>query len=258
MNRADPFRAPHGARRAPVLLLAAVATLCAACSFEGRPSVRPASSGEDDPVVKRKEMVETQIRARGIRDSLVLEAMGKVPRHRFVPESERRYAYNDGPLPIGHNQTISQPYIVALMTELIEPAPSKTVLEVGTGSGYQAAVLGECVDKVYTIEILPELGRRARGLLDELGYENVHVRVGDGFDGWPEEAPFDGIIVTAAPTNIPQPLLDQLDVGGRLVIPVGRLNQDLLVVTRTDDGFERKTITGVRFVPMTGKAEEPR
>ena len=207
-------------------------------------------------MAKRTDMVETQIQARGVRDPLVLQAMDAVPRHLFMPESERAYAYSDGPLPIGSGQTISQPYIVALMTELIRPHASMRVLEVGTGSGYQAAVLAECVAEVYTIEILPELGRRAEVLLEELDYENVHVRVGDGFDGWPEAAPFDGIIVTAAPTRIPQPLLDQLDIGGRLVIPVGRLNQDLLVVTRTDKGFQRETIIGVRFVPMTGKAEE--
>jgi protein-L-isoaspartate(D-aspartate) O-methyltransferase len=147
---------------------------------------------------------------------------------------------------------------VALMTELIEPKPGMKVLEIGTGSGYQAAVLAECVDTVYTIEILPELGRAAAGLLEELGYENVRTRIGDGYDGWPEHAPFDAIVVTAAPASIPKPLLEQLAIGGKLVIPVGEYSQDLVVVTRTEDGFERRPASYVRFVPMTGKAQEQR
>ena len=188
-------------------------------------------------------MVAEQIEARGIRNPLVLDAMRLVPRHRFVPPELRDQAYRDSPLPIGHRQTISQPYIVALMTELIVPKRSMKVLEIGTGSGYQAAILAECVREVYTIEILPELGRQAAELLEELGYENIHARIGDGYDGWPEQAPFDAILVTAAPATIPQPLLDQLAVGGRLVIPVGEFHQDLLVVRRTETGFERLTET---------------
>jgi protein-L-isoaspartate(D-aspartate) O-methyltransferase len=211
---------------------------------------------EDPEETRRLAMVSTQIESRGVRDPLVLDAMRSVPRHLFVPPELSGQAYRDGPLPIGHQQTISQPYIVALMTELIRPKTNMKVLEIGTGSGYQAAILAECVEEVYTIEIVPELGRQAAGLLQRLGYDNVHARVGDGYDGWPEEAPFDAIIVTAAPVKIPQPLKDQLKVGGRLVIPVGRGSQDLVVVTRTEDGFKRRHSTPVRFVPMTGKAEE--
>jgi len=203
-------------------------------------------------------MVEAQIEARGVADPRVLEAMRRVPRHRFVPLELREQAYHDSPLPIGHRQTISQPYIVALMTELIEPDAGMKVLEIGTGSGYQAAVLAECVERVYTIEILPELGREAAELLEELGFDNVITRIGDGFDGWPDEAPFDAILVTAAPANIPKPLLDQLAIGGRLVIPVGESNQDLVVVTRTEDNYVTRRASPVRFVPMTGKAQEKR
>jgi protein-L-isoaspartate(D-aspartate) O-methyltransferase len=206
----------------------------------------------------RVSMVSSQIEARGIQNPSVLKALRKVPRHRFVPDALRGQAYRDTPLPIGHQQTISQPYIVALMTELIEPEPDMKVLEIGTGSGYQAAVLAECVDRVFTIEILPELGRTAAELLEELGYDNVVTRIGDGYDGWPEEAPFDAILVTAAPPSIPKPLLDQLKVGGKLVIPVGEFSQDLVVVNRTEDGYERRPASYVRFVPMTGKAQEER
>jgi protein-L-isoaspartate(D-aspartate) O-methyltransferase len=201
-------------------------------------------------------MVAQQIEARGVKQPEVLDAMRRVPRDRFVPPDMRQHAYTDSPLPIGEGQTISQPYIVAVMTELLAPRSDMKVLEVGTGSGYQAAVLAEIVKDVYTIEILPGLARRAAGILAELGYENVHARIGDGYDGWPEHAPFDAIIVTAAPPSIPQPLLDQLAVGGRLVIPVGEGYQELEVVTRTPDGFERRKVLPVRFVPMTGKAEE--
>lgn len=202
-------------------------------------------------------MVAQQIEARGIANPRVLEAMRKVPRHEFVLPEHREHAYRDSPLPIGHRQTISQPYIVALMTELIEPRSGMKVLEVGTGSGYQAAVLAECIDDVWTIEILPELGRDAAETLERLGYRNVHTRIGDGYDGWPEESPFDAILVTAAPPSIPEPLLEQLAVGGRLVIPVGDYSQDLIVVTRTPEGgYERREVSAVRFVPMTGKAQD--
>ncbi|ANM32457.1 protein-L-isoaspartate O-methyltransferase [Acidobacteria bacterium Mor1] len=223
----------------------------------GSPEPSPDTTSEEDYAVMRDEMVAEQIESRGIRDPAVLKALRTVPRELFVPLEDRRFAYRDAPLRIGFDQTISQPYIVALMTELVRPQPGMKVLEVGTGSGYQAAVLAQCEVELYSIEILPGLADRARGILAELGYGNVKIRTGDGFDGWPEEAPFDAIIVTAAPPTIPQPLLDQLGPGGRLVIPVGRLNQDLLVVTRTEDGrFERETKAGVRFVPMTGKIEE--
>ena len=205
---------------------------------------------------RRLKMVASQIEARRIRDPLVLEAMRTVPRHLFVPPEYREQAYADHPLPLGQRQTISQPYIVALMTELVRPRPGIKVLEVGTGSGYQAAVLAACGAEVYTIEILPELARQAAAVLEKLGYQNLHTRIGDGYDGWPEAAPFDAVVVTAAPDKIPQPLLDQLAPGGRLVIPVGSHSQDLVLVTRTADGFERRSVTPVRFVPMTGKAQE--
>lgn len=184
----------------------------------------------------------------------VLRSLGSVPRHRFVPAHLVPDAYLDRPLPIGLGQTISQPFIVALMTELLDPQPKARVLEIGTGSGYQAAVLAGCVAKVYTIEIVAPLGQQARALLAELGYANVEVRIGDGYKGWPEAAPFDGIIVTAAPDHVPQPLIDQLAPNGRMVIPVGSVHgvQDLLVITKGADGkaVTKRTIA-VRFVPLT-------
>jgi protein-L-isoaspartate(D-aspartate) O-methyltransferase len=204
-------------------------------------------------------MVEQQIKDRGIRNQAVLDAMRRVPRHRFVPVAFRGLAYGDGPLPIGQGQTISQPYIVALMTELIEPKKEMRVLEIGTGSGYQAAVLAECVAEVDSIEVVPELGRSAASLLRELGYKNVHVKVADGYAGWPEKAPFDAIVLTAAPPErVPQPLLDQLKPSGRLVAPVGRDLQELVRIKHTANGFDREVIAPVRFVPMTGKAQEKR
>lgn len=193
-----------------------------------------------------------------MRDARVLEAMRKVPRHRFMPESQRAHAYDDRPLPIAQGQTISQPYIVALMSELADVKPGDTVLEVGTGSGYQAAVLAEMGVKVFSIEIIEPLAKQATATLSELGYGNkVEVRHGDGYAGWPERAPFDAVIVTAAPPKIPKPLKQQLKVGGRLVIPVGKHYQSLIRVTRTKDGFREESVIPVRFVPMTGKAQEP-
>ena len=207
---------------------------------------------------ERTHMVRRQIEARGVRDARVLEAMRKVPRHRFMPESQRAHAYDDRPLPIAHGQTISQPYIVALMSELADVKPGDTVLEVGTGSGYQAAVLAEMGVKVFSIEIIEPLAKQATATLSELGYGNkVEVRHGDGYAGWPERAPFDAVIVTAAPPKIPKPLQQQLKVGGRLVIPVGKHYQSLIRVTRTKDGFREESVIPVRFVPMTGKAQEP-
>jgi protein-L-isoaspartate(D-aspartate) O-methyltransferase len=205
---------------------------------------------------QRLVMVERQIVARGVSDNNVLNAMRDVPRHLFVPEGLRSGAYDDCPLPIGSGQTISQPYIVALMTELLSPDSNDVILEVGTGSGYQAAVLAEIVDTVYSIEIICELQERADSALNALGYTNVHTRCGDGYNGWPEAAPFDGVIVTAAPESVPRPLLEQLKDGGRLVIPVGDIIQYLEVHTRQGDKFTRKRSVPVRFVPMTGKAEE--
>ena len=208
----------------------------------------------DPPATERSRMVDTQILARGIADERVLTAMRKVPRHLFMPRDVQPYAYDDRPLPIGFDQTISQPYIVAYMTEAIEPTATKKVLEIGTGSGYQAAVLAECVAEVYTIEIVRELAERAAGTLERLGYRNVHVRAGDGYAGWPEAAPFDAILVTAAPDHVPQPLVDQLAVGGTLVVPVGRGVQEMTVVRRTAAGLTETKTLPVRFVPMTGKA----
>lgn len=188
----------------------------------------------------------------------VLDAIRTVPRHEFVPESHRNQAYVDAPLPIGHEQTISQPYIVAYMTQLLEPEPSDVALEIGTGSGYQAAVLAEIVEHVYSIEIVPELGRQAEAILNKLSYENIDVRIGDGYKGWPEHAPFDKIIVTAAPDHVPQPLLEQLKPGGRMVIPVGAENQtqELRVITKSAEGeISEDRVELVRFVPMTGEAQ---
>ncbi len=216
---------------------------------------RSGAADRDDLRARRLRMVAEQIEARGITDPAVLAAMRAVPRHRFVPADMRALAYNDSPLPIGSGQTISQPFIVALMTARIRPRRDMRVLEVGTGSGYQAAVLAECVKEVDSIEIVPELGKRAEALLRELGYRNVRVRIGDGYAGWPERAPYDAVLLTAAPPRIPQPLLDQLRVGGRLVAPVGRGVQDLVVITKTERGLEREVIEAVRFVPMTGKAQ---
>ena len=207
---------------------------------------------------QREQMVKRQLQARDIDDPRVLKAMRDVPRHRFVPASQISQAYDDHPLTIGEGQTISQPYIVALMTQLVRPGKSSKTLEVGTGSGYQAAVLAGLVDEVYTIEIVPGLAARAASLLSELGLENVHVRQGDGYQGWPEQAPFDCILVTAAPREVPPPLLEQLTIGGRLVIPVGStgLTQTLLVIERTKGSFKRTPVIPVRFVPMTGEAQQ--
>lgn len=198
-------------------------------------------------------MVDEQLRARGIRHEAVLRAMEKVPRHLFVPEEDLPAAYEDHPLPIGHGQTISQPYIVAYMTEALDPKPHHRILEIGTGSGYQTAVLAEIVADVFSVEIVAPLSARAAKALSDGGYRNVHLRVADGYDGWVEEAPFDGIIVTAAPPRVPEPLIDQLAMNARLVIPVGDYYQELLIVTREESGTTRRATLGVAFVPMTGK-----
>ena len=203
----------------------------------------------------REAMVRDQIEARGVSDAKVLAAMRKVPRHELVPVSVRGSAYADHPLPIGHEQTISQPYIVAFMTEALQLRGDERVLEIGTGSGYQAAVLAEIAKEVYSIEIVPALARRARSDLARLGYARVAVREGDGYRGWPEHAPFDAIIVTAAPPKIPQPLLDQLKPGGRLVVPVGTAVQELTRITKAPDGLREERLLPVRFVPMTGEAQ---
>jgi protein-L-isoaspartate(D-aspartate) O-methyltransferase len=202
-------------------------------------------------------MVEHQIEARDVRNPRVLAAMRRVPRHRFMPEDVRPHAYEDRALPIGHGQTISQPFIVASMTEQLRLKPDSRVLEVGTGSGYQAAVLAEIAAEVHTIEIVAPLAERAAADLAALGYDGVQVRTGDGYRGWPEAAPFDAIIVTAAPDHVPQPLVDQLAPGGRMVIPVGgRGAQDLRLLVREPDGVRQEILYGVLFVPMTGEARE--
>jgi protein-L-isoaspartate(D-aspartate) O-methyltransferase len=206
---------------------------------------------------ERFSMVDFQIRRRGIRDERVLTAMTQIPRHLFVPESLQSQAYDDHPLPIGHGQTISQPYIVALMTELVRPEPGDRALDIGTGCGYQAAVLSELVQAVYSIEIVKFLATQAEARLRQLGHTNVEVRFGDGYQGWLEHAPFQIIIVAAAPDHIPQPLLDQLSPNGRMVIPVGRYTQELQLIEKSDDGTLTYTkIAPVSFVPMTGIAEK--
>lgn len=212
-----------------------------------------AAAVEGARTAERNRMVEQQIEARGVRDPATLVAMRAVPRHRFVPPELSRHAYDDRPLPIGNGQTISQPYIVAFMTEAARIRPGDKVLEIGTGSGYQAAVAAELTDQVYTIEIIPEIAARAAVTLKELGYGRVQVRAGDGYKGWPEEAPFDVILITAAPEQIPPPLLEQLREGGRMVIPVGpqRAGQELLLVTKQDGKIQRRTLLPVRFVPFT-------
>ncbi len=207
------------------------------------------SSGFDD---ERRQMVEVQLRARGVRDPRVLEAMARVPRHLFVPETERAYAYADEPLPIGSGQTISQPYIVAYMTEALGLSGDEKVLEVGTGSGYQTAVLAELAREVLTIEVIDSLSRAAQERLERAGCRNIRFRVGDGSAGWPEEAPFDAIMVTAAAPRIPEALEAQLGPEGRMVIPVGTDLQELSLVRRGRKGLQRERLIGVRFVPLVG------
>lgn len=202
----------------------------------------------------RDRMVETQLMSRGIKDPRVLEAMRKVPRHMFVDEALQEQAYSDHPMPIGDKQTISQPYIVALMTETLQLKGDEKVLEIGTGSGYQAAILGELAERVFSIERYPNLAYRANQILQKLGYKNIIVRVADGTIGWPDEAPFDAIMVTAGAPRVPQPLVDQLAMGGRLVVPVGdRISQELILVKRVPEGIQKTNLGGVRFVDLVGK-----
>ena len=205
---------------------------------------------DDEFASERARMVERQIAQRGITDPGVLEAMRKVKRHLFVPKRIRGLSYEDTPLPIGYDQTISQPYIVAYMTEVAAVQPGDKVLEIGTGSGYQAAVLAELAGQVYTIEVIKPLADSARIKLKDMGFSNVRVKWGDGYKGWPQEAPFDVIVVTAAPDEVPQVLVDQLKVGGRMVVPVGTFFQEIYLVTRTESGIEKKALLPVRFVPM--------
>jgi len=220
------------------------------------PSTKRTADVDDRFLSLRRAMVEYHLRRRDITDQRVLDAMERIPRHLFVPEQQQESAYADHPLPIGKGQTISQPYIVALMTQLARPRPDGRALDVGTGSGYQAAVLSEVCKEVYSIEIVESLAEQAAERLERLGYENVHVQAGDGYRGWPEHAPFDLIIVAAAPDHVPEPLVEQLAPGGRMVIPVGRFHQDLIVIEKGTDGSVRQwSDVPVVFVPMTGEAQ---
>jgi len=206
---------------------------------------------KDDYAVERVNMVNTQIKARGVKNTNVLAAMKKVPRHLFVSTKLQHQAYQDHPLQIGEGQTISQPYIVAFMTEALNPDATYRVLEIGTGSGYQAAILGEICDSVFTIEIYESLGNSASKIIDKLGYQNISVKIGDGYKGWPEKAPFDAIIVTCSPTHIPQPLIEQLKEGGKMIIPVGySYHQELVLLVKEKGNLEEKRVLPVRFVPM--------
>ncbi len=235
-----------GMRRiSPWLIIAAVAA--AGC--------RHNATTASEFAAQRKRMVQEQLVPRDIHDERVLAAMGKVPREEFVPEDLRAQAYADQPLPIGHDQTISQPFIVAYMTEQLHPQPTDRVLEIGTGSGYQTAVLSELVKEVYTIEIIEPLAKDASARLARLGYNRAHVKIGDGYKGWPEVAPFDAIIVTCAPDKVPEPLAAQLKDGGRMVIPVGSVGDQQLYLLKKENGeLEQRAILPVRFVPMAGEA----
>ena len=215
----------------------------------------PATAGRDF-AAEREQMVQQQIVMRGVTAPRLLAALRKVPRDAFVPEPVRDLSYSDQPLPIGYDQTISQPFIVALMTEKLELKPTDRVLEIGTGSGYQAAILGELAGQVYTIEIVEPLGKRAEATLQGLGYKNVHVKIGDGYKGWSEHAPYDAVIVTCAPEKVPRPLAEQTKEGGRIIIPVGPPNdQQLYLLEKSEGRLEQRAILPVRFVPMTGEAE---
>ncbi len=216
------------------------------------------ASSVSDFAAQRQQMVQRQLMTRGINDARVLAAMAKVPREEFVPLDARAASYGDGPLPIGYGQTISQPYIVAFMTEQLRAKPNDRVLEVGTGSGYQAAILAELVSEVYSIEIVEPLAKNAEAILQRLGYKNVHLKIGDGYQGWPEEGPFDAIIVTCAPAKVPQPLVDQLKDDGRMVIPVGdRFAQQLYLLEKKNGQLKQSATLPVRFVPMTSKVANP-
>jgi protein-L-isoaspartate(D-aspartate) O-methyltransferase len=232
----------------PVLLVAVLLAL-SNCGRAQTPGV--------DFAAQRDRMVKEQILMRGVTDERVLAALRKVPREEFIPENERAESYTDGPLPIGYGQTISQPYVVAFMTEKLQPRSQDRVLEIGTGSGYQAALLAELVADVYSIEIVEPLAKTAEATLQRLGYKNVHVKAGDGYKGWPEEAPFDAIIVTCAPDHVPQPLVDQLKEGGRMIIPVGAsLAQELYLLEKRNGQVRQSSVLDVRFVPMTREADK--
>jgi protein-L-isoaspartate(D-aspartate) O-methyltransferase len=239
-------RASPEMRYRVLIALTAAGALAGACGWSAGNRAQPA------PATLTKHMIDSQLRARGLRNARVLEAMARVPRHRFIPDEFRAEAYADTPVPIGFGQTISQPYVVGYMTDLLDPQPTDRVLEIGTGSGYQAAVLAELAGEVYSIEIVDTLAERAKATLADLGYRNIHVRAGDGYKGWPEAAPFQKIILTAAPPSIPPALVDQLADGGMLVAPVGPASdvQTLVVLRKTPDGVKTDYTIPVRFVPM--------
>ena len=224
-----------------------------ACAPQSASEESAVQNVSEDSFTRQRQRLVEQLKAEGIKSQGVLDALLKVPRHKFVPSSSRHLSYENRPLPIGQGQTISQPFIVGYMTEAAEIAPGEKVLEIGTGSGYQAAVLAELAKQVYSIEIIPELAEGARTVLRELGYKNVEVRTGNGYAGWPERAPFDAIVVTAAPDEVPKALVEQLAVRGKMVVPVGSGFQQMVIINRTESGVvERRTIP-VAFVPMTGK-----
>ncbi len=249
---ASPVCELHFCVRQPLQFLILAALAASGC---GQKKPAPIS----DFAAQRQQMVQQQLMTRGINDTRVLSAMGKVPREEFVASESRGATYEDGPLPIGYGQTISQPYIVAFMTEQLRPKPSDRVLEVGTGSGYQAAILAELVSEVYSIEIVEPLAKNAEATLQRLGYKNVHVKFGDGYKGWPETAPFDAIIVTCAPDKVPQPLVDQLKDDGRMVIPVGdRFAQELYLLEKKKGQLKQSATLPVRFVPMASEAATPK
>ena len=230
----------------------------ALCLLVALASCKPAGAPARDYAVERERMVQEQVVQRGVRDARVVAAMRKVPREAFVPWPLRNLSYTDRPLPIGYDQTISQPFIVAFMSEKLQLKPTDRVLEIGTGSGYQAAILGELAAEVYTIEIVEPLGKSAAAILQRLGYKNVQVKIGDGYKGWPEHAPFDAVIVTCAPEHVPQPLIDQTKEGGRIIIPVGsRSDQKLYLLEKKDGQLRQEAILPVLFVPMTGETKEP-
>jgi protein-L-isoaspartate(D-aspartate) O-methyltransferase len=222
-------------------------------------SCKPEKTSAREFAVDRERMVKQQVAMRGVTEERLLTAMRKVPREQFVPEPVRGQSYSDGPLPIGYDQTISQPFVVAFMTEKLRLRPTDRVLEIGTGSGYQAAILAELAAEVYTIEIVEPLGKRAAQTLQRLGYKNVQVKIGDGYQGWPEHAPFDAVIVTCAPDHVPRPLVEQTKEGGRIVIPVGRAgDQTLYLLEKKNGRLEQRDVLPVSFVPMTGEASRPR
>ncbi len=241
------------ARHLVEFVLALVLVASPACTPQAYSELTVVPQGsEENFAAQRRKLVEL-LKFEGLTNAEVLKALLKVPRHKFVPASHRNLAYQNRPLPIGHEQTISQPFIVGYMTEAAELAPGDRVLEIGTGSGYQAAVLAELAKEVYSIEIIPPLADSARNLLREMGYKNVQVKTGNGYLGWPEHAPFDAIIVTAAPDEVPQALVDQLAVGGKMIVPVGSEFQHMVIITRSESGVVQRRTIPVAFVPMTGK-----